>query len=455
MSLNTFDRKGLSCLDIDEKWKLVIDPDNVFWSLIQKDKDFNSIVKKEILPLYGEVKERLDQQMYEFRFGVDLTSVYINPTDKCNADCSYCYVPSDIRKTGTELNEEKLEYILKKSIEYFDGKPEHPEKKPVIIFHASEPLLSKDIVFKSISRFSDRFHFGIQTNALLLEEQDVDFLKEHRVSVGISLDSPDPETNDLLRKTVSSQGTFDKVMQVIDWFDGYAGLSVLSTITKYNVKQLPEFVDFLAGKEIKSVLLNPVRCTDKKSLSLRPHNRILLKYFIKAVERAMELSGSSKKIIIANFANIIIGIIAPEARRLMCDITPCGGARSFVTVTANGDFIPCGEFVGLDEFRGGNIFSSTIQDALDSKAFHRVRSRVVEKIEECDVCLFRNICGAPCPAEVYSLDNNLNEIPAYCEFYEGLIKYAFKIIAEDRVKYILREDALKDKNLEYEYSLIQ
>jgi uncharacterized protein len=452
MSLNTLAKGVLSFCDIDDRWKLVIDPNNVFWSLIQKDKDFNAIFKREILPLYEEVKERLDKQMQEFRFGTNLTSIYINPTDRCNADCLYCYVPSNIRKTGSQMNEEKLEYVLRKSIEYFDRKKDS-KTKPVIIFHASEPLLVKDIIFKAISDFSDHFHFGIQTNAMSLQKQDVDFLKNKKVSVGISLDSSDPNINNLLRKTTSNQGTFDKVMQVIDWFDGYMGLNVLSTITKYNVEQLPGFVDFLAERKIKSVLLNPVRCTQKETLSLRPDNKILLKYFIEAVEKAIELSRSFKKIIIANFSNIILGIIAPLGRRLMCDITPCGGARCFITVTANGDFIPCGEFISLDKFRGGNIFNSTIQDAMDSEAFTRVRSRIVEKIKECDICLFRNICGAPCPAEVYALTKNLYEISPYCEFYKELIKYAFKLIAEDRVKYIFREEAFK--NLEYEYSLVK
>ncbi len=455
MSLDTLNRVGLCFCDINEKWKLAIDPDNVFWSLIQKDKNFDSVVEKKVLPLYGEVKEKLDKQMQEFRFETNLTSVYINPTDRCNADCLYCYVPSTTRKTGSQMSEEQLEYVLRKSTEYFDERIQNSKTKPVIIFHASEPLLAKDIVFKSISNFSDSFHFGIQTNAIALEKQDVEFLKEHRVSVGISLDSPDQRTNDFLRKTMSNHGTFSKVMQVIDWFDGYAGLNVLSTVTTHNVEQLPELVYFLAERNIKAVLLNPVRCTRQDILPLRPGQNTLLKYFIQAVEKAIELSKSSKKIIIANFSNIVLGIIAPLGRRLMCDITPCGGGRCFVTVTAKGDFIPCGEFVSLDEFIGGNIFNSTIQDAIDSKAFNKVRSRVVEKIKECDTCLFRNICGAPCPAEVYSLSKNLYEISPYCEFYKELIKYAFRLIAENRAKYVLREEALKDKNLEYEYNLIK
>jgi uncharacterized protein len=49
---------------------------------------------------------------------------------------------------------------------------------------------------------------------------------------------------------------------------------------------------------------------------------------------------------VANFANILIGILAPTARRLMCDISPCGGGRAFFALAADGGLYPCSEFIG-------------------------------------------------------------------------------------------------------------
>jgi len=57
------------------------------------------------------------------------------------------------------------------------------------------------------------------------------------------------------------------------------------------------------------------------------------------------------------------------------------------------------------------------------------RVRIVEKIEHC--CAFRNICGAPCPA--YSMQGNFYNPSPYCEFYEELIRFAFKMIAENEI----------------------
>ena len=174
-------------------------------------------------------------------------------------------------------------------------------------------------------------------------------------------------------------------------------------------------------------------------------------YFIDAVDKAMELSKKSgRQIVIGNFANVILAIISPTARRMMCDISPCGGGRTFLTVTADGDMVPCGEFIGLKEFAGGNIFETSILEAMNSKPFKKIRARIVEKIDECNMCDFRNICGAPCPAELHAR-GNMYQKAEFCEFYKEIIKYAFKLIAEDKVKYLLREDALKQLKYEYKY----
>jgi len=117
--------------------------------------------------------------------------------------------------------------------------------------------------------------------------------------------------------------------------------------------------------------------------------------------------------------------------------------------------IPCGEFIGLKEFHGGNIFKTSIEKAVSSAPFKKIRSRMVEKIAECDICAYRNICGAPCPAEVYALSGKLNTISPYCEFYKRVIAYAFKMIADGKLEHFFRKEAAKNLKFEYKLNLWQ
>ncbi|MEK6591077.1 MAG: peptide-modifying radical SAM enzyme CbpB [Nitrospinota bacterium] len=445
--IDKFSNKGLSFSDIDTHRKLALNPDNLFWGILPKKKgDTEFLLPEDLLSLYVREKGNLDKELHDFRFNPDLNCIYIDPTDRCNASCPYCYIPSEIRKQGTQMSGKQLDTVLKKIARYF----RNSERKPVIVFHASEPLLVKEIIFKAVDKFSNQFLFGLQTNAILLEKREVGFLKKHRVGVGISLDSFDPDINNRQRISVKG-GNFNKAVQAIEWFNGYAGLNVISTVTRLNVRHLPDLVKFLHERKVGCVLLNPVRVTQKPALKLLPDQKIFARYFIDAVNNAMDLSRrSGRRIVIGNFANLVLAIIAPTARRMMCDISPCGGGRTFLTITAQGDMIPCGEFIGLKEFSGGNIFETSISRAMRSRPFREVRERFVEKIDECSICDYRNICGSPCPAELYAR-GNMYQPSVFCEFYKEIIKYAFRLIAEDKVKYLLREDAMKQLKYRYKY----
>lgn len=438
--------RGLYIQEIDAKNKILIDPDNAFWGILKKDAESNFLIPQGLLSLYNKSNKECDREMRHIRFDTGITAIYIDPTDLCNADCPYCYVPAKIRKEGSSMTGQELDFVLNKIAKYFKKK-----KKPVIVFHASEPLLVKETIFKAIRKFNDRFYFGIQTNALLLEKQDAAFLKKYKVSIGISLDAADMSTNNRLRYSRLEGGNFQNAVSAIEWFSGYKGLNVITTMTKLNIHKIEALVRFLHKKRVGCVLINPVRLTQDNSRHLRPDDKMMAKYFLGAVDEAIRCSKNSEhRIIIGNFANIILGIIAPGARRLMCDISPCGGGRCFFTITASGDMIPCGEFIGLKNFSGGNIFTDSITSAMQSQQFKQIRSRFVEKIPECGTCLVRNICGAPCPAELHSL-GNMYKKAVFCEFYKEIIAYTFKLIAEEKEKYCFRENGLE--NLVYEYSL--
>jgi len=438
--------RGLSFSSIDANWKLALDPDNIFWSVLPRTNgDF--MLPGNLIDLYKNEIEHLDTEMHNFRFNEPLNCVYIDPTDRCNANCPYCYIPSKIRQHGTQMTAEQLDTVLSKIVDHFKG----TKKKPVIVFHAAEPLMVKDIIFEGIKKYHKKMLFGIQTNALLLEREDVNFIKEYRVGIGISLDAPTAATNNRSRVSREGEGNYKKAVQALDWFKGYEGLNVICTVNKYNVNKLADHVTFLHRKKVPMVLLNPVRVTQKRSDRVKPDDRTFAKNLIKAVDTAMALTKKTRRqIVIGNFANVLLAIISPTARRMMCDISPCGGGRTFLTVTADGAMVPCGEFIGFKEFSGGNIFKTSIAKAMDSKPFREIRSRMVENIDECDTCDFRHICGSPCPAEMYAR-GNINKKAVFCDFYKEIIVYAFRMIAEDNVKHLLRDDSLDQMVYEYQY----
>jgi len=409
----------------------VIEPDLAFWALVSRDA-LEEALAGQLVQDFQNQRESFQAEMQRLRFGLKPSAVYFNPTERCNFNCSYCYLPEKMRQSGKTMTSKELHAALESLRTYF--RTVLPGGvKPQLIFHGSEPMLAKEAVFAGIESFCDDFVFGIQTNASLLDDEAIVFLKDHRVGIGISLDAPTAAVADLTRKNWQGSGAFDKVVNVIEKLSSYPAFNVITTVTHNNVHTLPAMVDFYHEHGVGIVMFNPVRCTQPGGHQSKPDNDVLAGHFCSALDKTYELyQKTGNKMVVANFANVLAGIVGPTTRRLMCDISPCGGGRCFFAVSAHGDVFPCSEFISFAEFNGGNLFQDDLPSILASEPFMSVTNRKVESIVPCAGCAIRHYCGAPCPAEVKVVAGTLNAPSPYCEFYEEQVRYAFRVIAEGR-----------------------
>jgi uncharacterized protein len=168
---------------------------------------------------------------------------------------------------------EEVSLVLDNQHDFFENYPGSVAKggkKPVVVFHGSEPMLVKDILKRVVVDHKDRFIFGVQTNGVQLDDETADHFMDHNVSVGSSLDSSYKEINDRIWPLRGGGGTYEKAMHAIEHLDGYRNMSVICTISSMNVATLPEMIGFLADRNVPSVLMNPVRGTQEVARALRP-----------------------------------------------------------------------------------------------------------------------------------------------------------------------------------------
>ncbi|MFN3077848.1 MAG: peptide-modifying radical SAM enzyme CbpB [Alphaproteobacteria bacterium] len=407
-----------------------IDPDTAFWALVRRDCQDNPEVLEPLLAEFQSKSQAFAAEMDALRFHLLPSAVYFNPTARCNLDCGYCYIPSDLRRDGPHMSSGAIQEAMGRLKDYFATTV--PEgRKPQIIFHGAEPLLNRDAVFAAIDAFREDFRFGIQTNATLLDDTAIEFLTNRGVGIGLSLDGPEAATADRSRANWGGHGVFDAVVSAIRRLHGYPAFNVICTMTNLNLDRLVPMVEFLHAEEVPACMLNVVRCTLPGARKIRPEDTALARSYLAALDRSYELyQQTGRKLVVANFANILISILAPTARRLMCDISPCGGGRSFFALAPDGELYPCSEFIGLPDFRGGNLFQDPMDKVLDSPAFRKVTERKVEDIEVCAVCPVRHFCGAPCPAEAHEMNGGMRHTGAFCDFYLEQARYAFRLIAD-------------------------
>jgi len=429
--LNTGNGPHLHPIDIGhDSYMALIGPDTAFWSLVRKDALAETLADPSFRAAVEKKNGAFAREMQAIRFGLKPSAVYFNPTERCNLNCRYCYIPEKMRKHGRHMSRAKMFAALELLKRYF--KTTMPGNRlPQVVFHGAEPMLNREALFDAIERYGKSFRFGVQTNATLLDDSAVAFLTERGVGIGLSLDASLPSVANRTRCSWNGEGVFDAVETAMRKLKGYVGFNVICTITNENLKHLVALVDFFHAREVPACMLNIVRCTLPGARAIKPADSAAARAYLAALDRTHALfRRTGRKLIVANFANVLVSILAPTARRLMCDISPCGGGRCFFALAPDGGLYPYSEFIGLPEFRGGNLFKDDIAGVLRTPAFTKVTGRKVEDIEPCNKCAIRHFCGAPCPAEAHAMNGSMRRTGAFCEFYEEQVRYAFRLIAD-------------------------
>lgn len=131
-------------------------------------------------------------------------TVSIEITHRCNLHCIHCCVDADMDCETIDLSTEDLLEIIDKCIEW------NPER---IMLSGGEPLMRSDFL-TLLKYLRNRFKGKVivSTNALLINEKNINELCNNTDQIDISLDGVDEYTTSLVR----GKGVFSKVLNKIE-----------------------------------------------------------------------------------------------------------------------------------------------------------------------------------------------------------------------------------------------
>ena len=132
---------------------------------------------------------------------------YVTLTTNCNLRCKYCYEKS-CEDFGSDFHGLAIDYSIPSSVTYETGVLrkflEQDSSDPVLIFYGGEPLLKINRLKETMDAIPNA-HFVIQTNGLLLDRLDSDYLNRLD-SIFVSFDG-DEALTDYYR----GRGTYKRV----------------------------------------------------------------------------------------------------------------------------------------------------------------------------------------------------------------------------------------------------
>lgn len=352
-----------------------------------------------------EIVNLVEQDIVEFssdRVDANTQLVILQPTNFCNIDCKYCYLPD--RKTYNLMQPQTIDRVAQA---IFDSP--YVSERFRIVWHAGEPLTAPISFYEdAIERFS-RFNkngaeiiWGIQTNGTLINQPWCDFFRKSNIEVGVSIDGPE-EFHDRNRVDRRGRGTYTKVMRGIKLLqDNGIDFGILMVIDKFSMQSPEEIWKFFVENKISSIGFNPEEISGIHELSSLSYEQaadnmitfLRTLYSLRRLQRGYnpiirEIDDMSDRI---KYARLPVSneVSTPFA---ILNIDYLGNVSTF-SPQLLGHLHPV-----YGDFRFGNVYRHRIEDMAKSPKFKRVYSDILKGISKCrEICPYFDICGGGDPS---------------------------------------------------------
>lgn len=324
----------------------------------------------------------------------------------CNLRCKYCFaatgdfgVKRTLMSAGT--GKKAIDFIIEAS-----GNRRNLE----IDFFGGEPLMNFEVV-KEITAYAEEkgrernknFRFTLTTNALLLNEENKKFINEHMGNIVLSIDGRQ-QVNDRMRFRVDGSGCYDAILPKIkDMADsrGQDKYYVRGTFTRENL-DFSEDVLHLADQGFKQISVEPVVAGKDSGYDIREEDLPVLfeeyeKLALEYVKRHKEGNGF-------NFFHFMVDL--SQGPCAIKRLKGCGSGHEYVAVTPEGDIYPCHQFVGMDDFKIGNVNSGP---DLNKSTVDRFKSANINNNEACRSCWAKFYCSGGCAANAYQFNGDIGK----------------------------------------------
>ena len=367
----------------------------------------------------------------------DFCNISFPPVHRCNYACKYCFADTGekykefIKDFSDDILDDMLKFI------YSDfSKDSHKIRYDFV--SGGEPLLNFNFIKKFLCKrkklddiYNKTSSVFMATNGSLLTEDIVKFLDEHNVDIGISIDG-DPSIHNANRVWKDGSGTYTQTINGLTLVQNSTNSNKIKDIWGLTVltKKHTSIVNILAhlkSLKIKRCQIKFVRSIDKLvGFSLEDYNQLEAMYLeLFSLLKAMIKEGNIDTLLmILNendyFAKHLLTLILRKAK-----LFRCGAGKNKISICANGDIYPCDSFVGISQFKIGNV-----NNGIDSNSYgYRILSKITCLETHCGSCWAKIICGGDCYYNSYIHSGEIvKPDPLVCKMNKFFIENAVSLL---------------------------
>lgn len=344
----------------------------------------------------------------------------------CNLKCQYCFAEEGEYHGRRALMSFE---VGKKALDFLVANSGHRVNLEVDFF-GGEPLMNwqvvKDLVAygRSLEKpHNKKFRFTLTTNGVLLDDDIIAFANKEMANIVLSVDGR-KEVHDKMRPMAGGQGSYDLIIpkfQKVAESRNQTNYYVRGTFTHFN-KDFAADVCHLADLGFRQISVEPVVAPESAPYALTEADlpALLAEYD----KLAAEMIKRKKEGNTFNFFHFMIDLKGGPC--VYKRLSGCGSGTEYLAVTPWGDFYPCHQFVGQEEFLMGNVDDGiTNTDIREAFKTCNVYSK-----EKCKNCFAKFYCSGGCAANSYNFHGSIHD--AYdlgCELQRKRVECAIMLKA--------------------------
>ena len=374
-------------------------------------------------------------------FPEGLDTIRLNTSEDCTLRCTYCYTGrpgTSVRRTSGRMEGSRIRQAIDFFVEHLiDEAPEYT----IGFGLTGEPLLRLDD-FDLIQNYAEKR--GLErgrrirciigsTNGTLLSDEVHDHLtalSPVREWPAISFDGPE-WIHDAMRCFPDGSGSYGYIESRVKRWLAKDNASASATLTGTHPYVTDIFLH-LFELGFRSILIKPVRTRPGRDFAIDARSIARVKEeYTRFVHFLLEQPPSDLLCYLSAlsdrdfFGRFLIRLLLGTRILYRC---PAG--KTDVSVDAEGDIYPCDSFIGIEEFRLGNVCTRMDEDK--RRGFLALR---VDEKHTCTSCWARYLCGGGCYYSGWLATGRMDTPDSIkCDLIRHLITVGMFLLSEVRAR---------------------
>ncbi|MBQ7712824.1 MAG: thioether cross-link-forming SCIFF peptide maturase [Clostridia bacterium] len=401
----------------------------------QELADFSALSQAEVAEIESEIAELESQGL----LGVDETFPYrksdvvkalcLHVCHDCNLRCKYCFAKEGTYNTARDYMTEE---VARAAIDFLIARSGSRHNLEIDFF-GGEPLMNMSVVKAAVAYGKERaaqagkeLSFTMTTNALLLNDENIDFLNREMDNVVISIDGRE-EVHNRVRTTRSGANAYGAILSAAKKFRAVRGdkrYYIRGTFTAYNLDFASDVLA-LADAGFDQISVEPVVLPPEDPMAITSDKvGTVLAEYDRLAEAYIDRRANGKWF---NFFHFMIDLESGPC--IMKRLSGCSAGCGYLAVSPVGDVYPCHQFVGQEGYLIGNVLDGSFDPSV-RETFAEI---TVNNKAKCENCFAKYYCSGGCVAASHYYEKDLfTPYAAGCEMMKKRLECSLGIYAVEK-----------------------